>query len=452
MRKIMFACGAASLLALSGCVSMQSMQAERGHGTSRVFHSPVDQALAAAMRMENCRYALQTPGTRWRCVRQGDAVYVWSTDIGNGLAGGNGLAVFASPTDANGDTKVEILSKFYPAAGKIQQEAQFFDQFTASLNGTPPPPLVVVNGAQINNRALELRRARGGGAPAQMQITGASPEPPSPQTGETSQPRAPADSDVDHPRRRLPQDPKSFAVIIGVEKYSNDLPDAKYAEHDAAAVRASLVALGCPERNIKFLTGARATKSNLEAYIEDWLPRNVKPDSKVFIYFSGHGAPDPQSSQAYLVPIDGDPNYLDKTAYPVKKLYASLNKLKAKQIIVALDSCFSGAGGRSVLAEGARPLVSQVDASVSRDSKITLFAAASPREITSTLKEQGHGMFTYYFLKGLEGAAADDSGSVTAQGLYDYLKPQVQDAASRQNRDQTPLLEGVSDRELVRFK
>jgi uncharacterized caspase-like protein len=199
-------------------------------------------------------------------------------------------------------------------------------------------------------------------------------------------------------------------VVVGVEKYSNDLPDAKFAERDAQAMRASLVALGYPERNIKLLTGSRATKSNLEAYLEEWLPRNSKEGGKVFVYFSGHGAPDPGSNQAYLVPFDGDPNYLEKTAYPVKKLYATLGKLKAKQIAVALDSCFSGAGGHSVLAEGARPLVTKVDTAVGRNSKITLFAAASPKEITSTLQEQGHGIFTYYFLKGLQAAPKDDKG------------------------------------------
>ncbi|MBI5883467.1 MAG: hypothetical protein HZB91_10240, partial [Elusimicrobia bacterium] len=64
---------------------------------------------------------------------------------------------------------------------------------------------------------------------------------------------------------------------------------------------------------------------------------------------------------------------------------------------------------------------------------------------------QGHGTFTYYFLKGLNGGAKDGSGRVTTQALYDYLKPKVQDAARRQNRDQEPVLHTQGDRELVRF-
>ncbi|MEK7233278.1 MAG: hypothetical protein AAB268_05650, partial [Elusimicrobiota bacterium] len=70
---------------------------------------------------------------------------------------------------------------------------------------------------------------------------------------------------------------------------------------------------------------------------------------------------------------------------------------------------------------------------------------------TNTLEDQGHGTFTYYFLKGLSGDAKDASGRVTTEALYDYLKPKVQDAARRQNRDQEPVLHGQGDRELVRF-
>jgi hypothetical protein len=260
-------------------------------------------------------------------------------------------------------------------------------------------------------------------------------------------------SDVDSPQERLEENSGDFAVVVGIEKYSNDLPDAQFAEHDAAAVKNHLLALGYPERNIKILTGQRATYTGMSSYIEDWLPRNVKEDSRVFFYFSGHGAPDPDSGQAYLVPSDGNPNFLGKSAYPLKKLYSNLNGLKAKQVMVALDSCFSGAGGRSVLAQGARPLVSKVDTAAPSNGKLTIFAAASANEITTTLEDQGHGIFTYYFLKGLGGEAKDDSGVISAQGLYDYLKPKVQDAASRQNRDQTPVLEGAGqDSELVRFK
>lgn len=248
-------------------------------------------------------------------------------------------------------------------------------------------------------------------------------------------------SDVDSPVRRGPERPDDFALVIGIEEYQS-LPRADFGVRDAQTVRKHLEALGVPPRNIVSLEGAAATGNKLQSYLEEWLPLNVKPASTLYVYYSGHGAPDTKSGDAYLVPWDGDPKFLKTTAYPLKKLYADLGKIKARRVVVALDACFSGAGGRSVLAQGARPLVVTVNDGVPATENLVVLAAASGDEITGTLNEQGHGIFTYYFLKGLSGEASKD-GAVTPQSLYDYLKPRVQDEARRQNREQTPALAGA---------
>lgn len=246
-------------------------------------------------------------------------------------------------------------------------------------------------------------------------------------------------SDIDAPAYRLDEAPANFALVVGIGKYK-DLPDAQFASRDAAAVRDHLLALGYPRRNVIVLRDQDATRTGLQKYLEEWLPRNVQPESTVFFYYSGHGAPDVNSGEAYLVPWDGDAQFLQSTAYPVRQLYESLNRLKAGRVIAALDSCFSGAGGRSVLAKGARPLVTKVDAGIGSVGSMVVFSASGADEISGSDETQGHGLFTYHFLKGLGGAARDKGGKVTVRGLYDYLLPKVQDGARRQNREQTPRL------------
>ncbi len=231
--------------------------------------------------------------------------------------------------------------------------------------------------------------------------------------------------------------------MIGIEDYES-VPRADYGLRDARAVRRHLEALGWPAKNIVSLEGQAATGSKLKSYLQEWLPLNVKEDSTLFVYYSGHGAPDPVKGDAYLVPWDGDPRFLKSTAYPLKEFYGELAKLKAKRVIVVLDACFSGAGGRSVLAKGARPLVVMVADALPKADNLTVFAAAGGDEITGTLDEQGHGVFTYYLLKGLSGAAKDARGEVTEQGLFDYVKPRVEDEGRRQNRVQTPTFNGSS--------
>ena len=154
----------------------------------------------------------------------------------------------------------------------------------------------------------------------------------------------------------------SYAIVIGIENYRQKLPKADYATHDAKTMTEYLTkVMGYPEENVVTLTNDRASLTDFIKYFEKWLPNNVEKDGSVFIYYSGHGAPNTKTGDAYLVPYDGDPSFIEQTGYPLKKLYESLNKLQAKEIIVALDSCFSGAGGKSVIAKGARPLVMNIE-------------------------------------------------------------------------------------------
>ncbi|MCX5795242.1 MAG: caspase family protein [Elusimicrobia bacterium] len=256
---------------------------------------------------------------------------------------------------------------------------------------------------------------------------------------EPAAPQPQCRSDVDAPGYQVKEHPDSFAVVVGVENYSS-LPKADFAACDAQAVRDHLKSLGYPVRNTMFLADNKAVRSGLEKYVDTWLPKQVGKDSRVFFYFSGHGAPDPKTGQTYLLPWDADPKYLDETGYPMQKLLAKLDALPAKQVVVVLDACFSGAGGRSVLAEGTRPLVTKVDLGRGSAKHLVLFTASGADEITGTVQSQGHGLFTYYFLKGLNGAARGSQEGVTVQDLYDYLRPQVEDAARLDNRDQSPQL------------
>ncbi|MBM4135119.1 MAG: caspase family protein, partial [Nitrospira sp.] len=152
-----------------------------------------------------------------------------------------------------------------------------------------------------------------------------------------------------------------YAVVIGIEQYREKLPKADFADRDAKLVGEYLTKMmGYPEENVVVRTNDKASMNDFVKYLESWLPSNVEKNSSVFIYYSGHGAPNPRTGDAYLVPYDGDPSFIDSTGYPVKRLYAALDKLPVNDVTVVLDSCFSGAGGRSVLAEGARPMVLSV--------------------------------------------------------------------------------------------
>ena len=136
-----------------------------------------------------------------------------------------------------------------------------------------------------------------------------SPRPPSPTNKLT-----PLQSDVDRISVTITATSRSaHAVVIGIEQYRQKLPMAEFATHDAEVVRDYLSKMmGVPEENIALLINERATKTDIEKYVEGWLPNRVETGDTVFVYFSGHGAPNPRTGKAYLVPYDGDPVFVEK--------------------------------------------------------------------------------------------------------------------------------------------
>lgn len=256
-------------------------------------------------------------------------------------------------------------------------------------------------------------------------------------------------SDVDRvPSATARAKTHAYAIVVGIEQYQQKLPRADFAAHDAEVMSQYLSkVLGYQEENVVVLLNDRATKTGIEKYIEAWLPDHVEKDDSVFIYYSGHGAPNAKTGKAYLVPYDGDPAFVEKTSYPLDRLYEQLANLPAKEVVVILDSCFSGAGGRSVIAKGMRPMVLSVENPLLAKGNTVVLAAGSGDQVSSTYDQKGHGLLTYFFLKGLQGEGdRNKDQSIELKELFEYLKPQVERVARREfHNEQSPQLLGSPD-------
>ncbi len=113
-------------------------------------------------------------------------------------------------------------------------------------------------------------------------------------------------------------------------------------------------------------------------------------------------------------------------------------------MLVVLDSCFSGAGGRSVIAKGMRPIVLSVENPLLAEGKTVVLGASAGEQVAHTYEEQRHGLLTYFFLKGLRGEGdRNGDGAIELVELYSYLRPNVMRTARREfNHDQVPQLFG----------
>lgn len=256
--------------------------------------------------------------------------------------------------------------------------------------------------------------------------------------------------------------PSDIAVVIGNKKYKHtDIPDVKYAARDAQVVKKYLIrTLGFREKNVIYVENASAsamarifgTESSPDGQLYDWVKSN---QSDVFVYYSGHGAPSPESGDAYFIPTDINPSYLSQNGYPVNQLYENLAHLPASSVTVVLEACFSGVSEAGAVIPEISPAVLSVENPIMRLENGLAFTAGAADQVSTWYSEKKHGLFTYYFLKGLRGAAnSNDDRAITARELEVYLAEEVPYRARRlHSREQTPQVVGQDKgRTLVRYE
>jgi hypothetical protein len=269
---------------------------------------------------------------------------------------------------------------------------------------------------------------------------------PAPNDGLASAPPALLDEvERDLPRAVAPN-PDAIAVVIGVERYAS-LPAARFAAGDARLFgRYAAAAFGVSDdRNHLYVrTDADATGNEFRKLFGDdgWLARRVRPTTDLYVYFSGHGAPDVKTRAPYLLPTDADAAYPRETGYALTQLYQQLARLDVRTVTVFLDACFTGATRSSgTLFAGARSIVISVEHPALLRDNFAVIAAAGGDQIASDYPEKRHGLFTYYALLGLRGAAdADADRAVTVAELERYLANTVPGAAASLDREQTPVV------------
>ncbi len=245
----------------------------------------------------------------------------------------------------------------------------------------------------------------------------------------------------------------AVALIIGVSNYDR-APAADYADDDASVFSDyAYRALGIPQNNVKVLTNREATLTSLKINIKQWLRGRIEEGkTDVYVFYAGHGLASPNGEELYLLPSDGVTSLLEDTSLKRNELFSVIAKAKPRSATVFLDTCFSGLSRKEeTLIANARPiLISPKQQSM--PNGFTVFSAASGQQISSSLDEVKHGLFSYYLMKGMEGPAdANSDRMITAGELNKYVQGKVKQQAIRLGREQVPELQGDTQRVLVRW-
>ena len=244
--------------------------------------------------------------------------------------------------------------------------------------------------------------------------------------------------------RALPpaaEDPGSIAVVIGNGTYEN-LPAAETAPNDAGAMYFFLTEhLGY--RQDRIIDVRDAKRADLERLFgpvpgsDGELARLVRahPNARVIVYYSGHGATNSSHSETYLLPVDAEPYREERGGYPLSTLYANLAVLKAKSVLVLLESEYGRDHGTYVLPPNLPETTSTV-LPPSPLSTVTVLASADRGQRSLIDTSYDIGLFTRYLIEGLAGSAdlypvGNGDGMVDSVEIYVYTAAMVRLSARK---------------------
>ncbi|MDF1793578.1 MAG: caspase family protein [Thalassobaculaceae bacterium] len=237
----------------------------------------------------------------------------------------------------------------------------------------------------------------------------------------------------------------AVAVIIGNRSYSHGLPEVRYAENDARAVRRLLIeTLGYRDGNIIDLRNASQAEmlsvfgnaADHRGKLWAWVKPGV---SDVFVYYSGHGVPGLRDRRGYLLPVDADPATPEINGVALDLLLANLAKLDARSTVVMVEACFSGNSAAGWLLRSASPVYVLTEAPP-RPAGMSVITAAQGDQVASWDDPMRLGLFTRHMLDALLQGAADSGrggngdGTVTLGELETYLDDELTYSARRLHR------------------
>jgi len=193
-----------------------------------------------------------------------------------------------------------------------------------------------------------------------------------------------------------------YALIIGINKYT-EWPALKTAVKDATVIRDTLVSrYGFDKQNVILRVDAEASRLQI---IEDlrYLALSMGEHDNLLVYYAGHGQLDDLTGDGYWVPAEGRLKQSGTwVANSYIKAVLSSEKVKAKNVVVIADSCYSG-----TMLRGGPSLMSLKDQRY-REKLVEKAALRSRQVISSGGVEpvadggaEGHSLFAYYLIDAL---------------------------------------------------
>ncbi len=222
---------------------------------------------------------------------------------------------------------------------------------------------------------------------------------------------------------------KIYAVVVGVEQYDGTVSNLNAAVDDAQKVYRYLKAN--KQNKVVLLTDKDATKQNILYAMQKVYGIAGKNDMIVF-YFSGHGAP------GMFCPTNVKYGRMGLLHTEIRHAFKAS---KAKHKLCIADACYSG----SIVSNTTNSYATtSVRAS---QENVVIFMSSRENETSIESYLANAGIFTQYFLEGMQGAAdTNKDKGVSLYELYAYVRKQVRYYTKNK---QTPIMYGHFNKKAI---
>jgi uncharacterized caspase-like protein len=232
---------------------------------------------------------------------------------------------------------------------------------------------------------------------------------------------------------------KLWILLVGVNEYQDrNLPRLRYSALDCQGLGESLseATQTFPQKEITIHHDFAQRKPLLESVKASLaeIVVSAKTQDTVLFYFSGHGLLDIASQQTVLCLADTEQENLLNTGLTLQELLTMFGRCSAHCQVVWLDACHCGnmtlTGARGGTKERSldNPTAQLLEALRQRAAKSKGFYAllsCDQGQQSWEFPDLGHGVFSYFLMRGLRGEAANPRGVIEADGLYRYVYNQT---------------------------
>ncbi|NMH74957.1 caspase family protein [Bacillus sp. RO2] len=212
------------------------------------------------------------------------------------------------------------------------------------------------------------------------------------------------------------------ALIIAVDQYNsaNALPNTV---NDALEIKRLLVESPSffKEQDVQVFKGTISRGNILLSALNSFFESAIDTDV-LFLFWAGHGAF--INNEGYFVPFDGDICSPNKSMIKMSEVRDMIEKTTASTVLSFFDTCHSGAITRNIQQDMHRGL------EVKGAGKVLIAACT---ESQYAWDRGGHGAFTDYLIRGLEGEAADRNGDIDVYNLYSFVSKRLKEEFPNQS-------------------